>query len=379
MIKTKFQEIVGTKYPIIQAGMGPYSTYELCIAAAKAGALGLISTVGMVPGAVAPKEATERVFGTGAPKDVFKETIERVYESIKNTPGAKFGANIPVSHEFTEEATTFVNVVIDILNEKPEIKDNLVAIITSAGDPLPWAVDAQDKGAKQVFIPIKEKLPDITWAHVCPSVRGAKRAEKAGVDMIVASGREGGAHCAWRDASSIVLLPETVKSVSVPVVGAGGFSDGASLAAALALGAVGVQMGTRFIATKESDFEEKWKETIVDKVETETVVARGIFGPMRFLRNDMSLKIVEETITNASDLYRGVPCQSTPGIFELEMEGFENLMGPNLSEDALVLGGVVTGRIHSIPTVKELIEDIMSEAEKIISDLPKIVNNHNKN
>ncbi|MBN1803230.1 MAG: nitronate monooxygenase [Candidatus Lokiarchaeota archaeon] len=376
MIKTKFQEILGTRYPIIQAGMGPYSTNKLCIAASKAGALGLISTVGMVPGVVAPKEATELVFGSGSPKDVFKDTIERVYEAIKDTPDAKFGANIPVSNEFTKEAKIFIDVIIEIFEEKPEIKKNFVAIFTSAGDPLPWAVNAQLLGAKQVMTPIKEKLPDIIWVHVCPSVRGAKRAEKAGVDMIVASGREGGAHCAWRDASSIVLLPETVKSVKVPVIGAGGYSDGSSLAAALALGAVGIQMGTRFIATRESDFEQKWKEAIVDRDETETVVARGIFGPMRFLRNEMSLKLVGETIQNAPDLFRGVPCKSTPGIFELEMEGFENLMKDKPSNEALVLGGVVTGRIHAIPTVKELIEEIMTEAQTILTELPKMVQNH---
>ncbi len=376
MIKTQFQELLGTKYPIIQAGMGPYSTNNLCIAAAKAGVLGLISTVGMVPGVVAPKEATELVFGTGTPRDVFKETIERVYKAVKDTPNAKFGANIPVSAEFIKEAKVFIDVIIEIFEEKPDIKKNFAAIITSAGDPLPWAINAQSLGAKQILTPIKEKLPDIIWAHVCPSVRGAKRAEKAGVDMIVASGREGGAHCAWRDASSMVLLPETVKAVKVPVVGAGGYSDGASLAAALALGAVGIQMGTRFIATKESDFELKWKEAIVERAETETVVARGIFGPMRFLRNDMSLKLVGETIQNAPDLYRGVPCSSTPGIFELEMEGFENLMKDKPSNEALVLGGVVTGRIHSIPTVKELVDGIMTEAQAILTNLSKLLSNH---
>ncbi len=112
---------------------------------------------------------------------------------------------------------------------------------------------AKSLGAKKPRIAIKEELPNINWCHVCPNVRGSKRAEKAGVDIIIASGREGGAHCAWRDVSSMVLLPEVVKNVNIPVVGAGGFSDGASLAAALALGAIGVQMGTRFIATKEAD------------------------------------------------------------------------------------------------------------------------------
>lgn len=287
-------------------------------------------------------------------------------------PDAKFGANIPVSGPFMEEARSFIEAIIEILDEKPEIRKHLVAIVTSAGDPLPWAVDAEARGAKNTIIPIKEKLPTITWAHVCPSVRGAMRAEKAGVDMVIASGREGGAHCAWRDASSMVLLPETVKSVNVPVVGAGGYSDGASLAAALALGAIGVQMGTRFIATEEADFALKWKQAIVNRTETETIVARGVLGPMRFLRNPMSLKVVDETISEASDLYRGIPCPSTSNLMELEMEGFRNLIdGQKLCDEALVLGGVVTGRVHSIPKVKDLVEDIMLEAELIISELAK--------
>jgi len=370
LIHTKFQEIIGTKYPIIQAGMGPYSTNNLCIAAAKAGALGNISTVGMAAGLATPKEA-ENVFGQGKPKDILKKVIEYVYNHLKDSPDAKFGVNIPVSSDFIFAAKRFVQGVIEILNEKPEIRKNLAVVITSAGDPLPWAIDAKTKGAKKGRIPIKKRLPEITWCHVCPNVRGAKRAEKAGVDIVIASGREGGAHCAWRDVSSMVLLPETVKSVNKPVVGAGGFADGASLAAALALGAVGIQMGTRFIATQEADFEQKWKNAIIERAEPDTLIARGLFGPMRFLRNPMSLGVLDETIKDASDLFRGIPCDSNQIIMDLEFEGLRNLMDNSKSADeSIVLGGVVSGRIHTIPTVKELIEGIMRDAEKIITELP---------
>lgn len=373
MIYTKFQEIVGTKFPIIQAGMGPYSTNNLCIAAAKSGALGLVSTVGMAAGLAVPAEA-ENVFGQGKPKDILKRVIEHVYENIKEDPNARFGVNIPVSTDFLFASKRFAQGVVEILEERPEIGKNLKVVVTSAGDPLPWAIDAKAKGAKKPLVTIKEKLPNITWCHVCPSVRGAVRAEKAGVDMVIASGREGGAHCAWRDVSSMVLLPEVVKTVKVPVVGAGGFADGASLAAALALGAVGIQMGTRFIATQEADFEQKWKDAIVERAETETIVARGLFGPMRFLRNPMSLDVLNETIKDASDLFRGNPCPSNDRIMDLEFEGLRNLMNSQKGADeSIVLGGVVTGRIHSIPTVKELIDGIMKEAEEIINNLPKKV------
>jgi len=371
MIFTKFQEMIGTKYPIIQAGMGPYSTTELCIAAAKEGALGLISTIGMAAGgaSTAAPEVAQEVFGKGTPTVIVKRVIQYVYDNLEGYPDAKFGVNVPVATDFTYAARRLIKGIIEIIEEQPDIQKKLAVIVTSAGDPVPWGIDAISKGAKKARIPIKEKLPHITWCHVCPNVRGAKRSEKAGVDIVIASGREGGAHCAWRDVSSMVLLPEVVKNVNTPVVGAGGFADGASLAAALALGAVGVQMGTRFIATQEADFQQMWKEAIVKRAETDTLVARGLFGPMRFLRNPMSLRVVDETISGASDLFRGIPCPSNENILKMEMEGLEKLIEEN-EDDSIILGGVVAGRVHSIPTVKELLESIILEAEQIISKLP---------
>ena len=349
--------------------MGPYSTNNLCIAAAKAGVLGIVSTVGMAYGIATPKEA-ETVFGRGTPKEILKRVLTNVYNNIKDTPDAKIGVNIPVSAEFVRPAKRFVQGVIEILEEIPEMKKHLAVIITSAGDPLPWAIDAKSMGVRKPIIAIKEMLPDIIWCHVCPSVRGAVRAEKAGVDIVIASGREGGAHCAWRDVSSMVLLPETIKAVNKPVVGAGGYADGSSLAAALALGGIGIQMGTRFIATQESDFDQKWKDALVERAETETIVARGIFGPMRFLRTSLSMKVVDATIEGASNLYRGIPCDSNDKIMELEMDGLKNLLDKNKgADDSIVLGGSVTGRIHTIPTVKELVDGIITDAEDIIKNL----------
>ncbi|MFX0187350.1 MAG: NAD(P)H-dependent flavin oxidoreductase [Candidatus Hodarchaeota archaeon] len=373
MIYTKFQKLIGTKYPIIQAGMGPYSTTDLCIAVAKVGGLGLISTIGMGTGlSLATPEAAEKIFGKGRPKEIVKKVIQYVYDKLEDYPDAKFGVNVPVAADFDYVAKRLVQGIIEILNNKPEIKKKLVVLVTSAGDPLPWAVNAKNKGAKKERIPVKEEIQHIIWCHVCPSVRTAKRAEKADVDIVIASGREGGAHCAWRDVSSMVLLPEVVKNVNKPVVGAGGFSDGASLAAALALGAIGVQMGTRFIATKEADFQQMWKEAIVKRAETDTLIARGFFGPMRFLRNQMSLKVVDETISGASDLFRGIPCPSNDSIMNIELEGLKKLYD-EIEEESIILGGSVTGRIHSIPTVKELLESIITEAEKIISELPSYI------
>lgn len=370
MIKTKFQEIIGTSKPIIQAGMGPYATTNLCIAVAKEGGLGLISTIGMAGGDVNFIPAEKRGINMeGTPRNILKQVIFFVYEKLADYPNAKFGVNIPVSTQWATMSEEFLKAVIEVFNEKPEIKEKLKVVVTSAGDPLPWAVDAEAKGAKKGILPIKKELPSVIWCQVAPNVRGSKRAEKAGVDIVIASGREGGAHCAWRDTSSMVLLPEVVRSVKVPVIGAGGFADGATLVAALALGAIGVQMGTRFIATKEGDFQQFWKEELVKASETSTIVGRGIFGPMRFLINKASLEVVDATIEGASDLYRGKPCPSTEKIQKLEGRGFLKLIDED-KDESLMNAGVVTGRIHSIPTVHDLIESIMKEAEEIIKGMP---------
>ncbi len=354
--------------------MGPYSTTELSITVAKEGALGLISTIGMTGGSAnsATPERSQEVFGKGRPKDIVKRVIQYVYDNLKDYPDAKFGMNTPVAGDFDFAARRLIGGCVELMKENPEMQEKFKVIVTSAGDPLPWAIDAKARGARKPRIPIQEELPGITWAHVCPSLRTAKRCEKADVDIIIASGREGGAHCSWRDVSSMVLLPEVVQNVSKPVVGAGGFSDGASLAAALALGAIGIQMGTRFIATKESDFQQMWKDALVKRTEEDTLVGRGVFGPMRFLRNPKSLQIIDETIKGASDLYRGIPCKTTSPILALEMEGFSNLMD-EVEDEAAFMGGSVTGRIHDIPTVKELLERVMTQAEKVIANLPRNV------
>ncbi|MHA1793735.1 MAG: NAD(P)H-dependent flavin oxidoreductase [Promethearchaeota archaeon] len=370
-MKTKFQEIFKTKYPIIQAGMGPYDTTRLAAAVAKAGGLGIISTVGMgkfqMPGIGEFKYTA--IFDDLPPEKLLIRSINDVLREIEADPDARFGINIPVSEEFIPTAGRLIKTIVDVMHHDPELKKKCVAIITSAGDPLPWAINTRGKEKKE-SIPIKKELPEIRWCHVVPSIRAAKRCEKAGVDVIIASGREGGAHCSWRDTSSMVLIPEVVKSVQKPVIAAGGFADGRSLVAALALGAIGIQMGTRFIATEESDFKQEWKELLVNASEEDTLVARGFFGPMRFIRNQRGMDLVDATIRGAPELYKGLPSASSQEILDLEVNGLENLFRGQI-KDAPILGGVVAGRIHDIPKVSSLITRIINEAENILDDLKK--------
>jgi enoyl-[acyl-carrier protein] reductase II len=294
-------------------------------------------------------------------------------EELKDDPNAVFGVNCPVSNEFVTVAVRLIKGTIKAWKESEEVRKKLKLIITSAGDPLPWAVAAKEKGARRARIAIQEEMPGVKWAHVVPAVQHAKRVERADADFIIATGREGGAHCAWRDISTIVLIPEIVKQVKKPVVAGGGMSDGVSLAAALAMGAIGIQMGTRMIATEESDFEPMWKKAIVKRSEQDTLVGRGLFGPMRFLRNDQSLKIIDETIKlEGGNLFKGIPTGSNQAIMRLEMDGLANLFDGD-EDNSIILGGSVSGRIHSIPKVKDLFESIMSEAEEVIRTLPQKV------
>jgi NAD(P)H-dependent flavin oxidoreductase YrpB (nitropropane dioxygenase family) len=170
----------------------------------------------------------------------------------------------------------------------------------------------------------------------------------------------------------MVLIPEVTAVVKKPVVAAGGFADGRTLAAALALGAIGVQMGTRFIATKESDFDQEWKEILVKATEEDTLVARGFFGPMRFIRNTRAIELVDAAVRGCPDLYKGIPCGSTAEILDLEVAGLKNLYAGNIDATP-VLAGQATGRIHDIPSVKELIDSIMSEAESTLRKITEFI------
>ncbi|MHA1484787.1 MAG: NAD(P)H-dependent flavin oxidoreductase, partial [Candidatus Thorarchaeota archaeon] len=168
---------------------------------------------------------------------------------------------------------------------------------------------------------------------------------------------------------SMVLVPAVAKAVKTPVIGAGGFCDGRSLAAALMMGAAGIQMGTRFIATQESDFEPMWKQAVVNREERQTLAGRGLFGPMRFIRNKRAEEIVERTLEDAPRFYLGEPVESTEAILDLERSGFTDLMDGK-EDTALLFGGEVVGRISDLPTTADLINGIVTEAKTVLETVP---------
>jgi len=233
---------------------------------------------------------------------------------------------------------------------------------TSAGDPLGW--EDKIKGA------------GFTWIHIVPSVRAALRCKKAGVDVIVASGHEGGFHTSWEPVHSMILLPAVVEAVSdndTLVVGAGGFCDGKTLAAALVMGADGALMGTRFLATQESDFHQIWKEAVVEAGDRATLVARGFVGPARWLKTPRSVEHARNTLQKSPGVFLGTPDDYSTidmSLIEYEKESIKATFEGN-KEKAMMAAGEAAQRVKDMPRVNDLVQEIVRDAETILRDIPK--------
>ena len=366
MIKSRLCDLVGIKYPIIQAGMGPFSNNNLCVAAANAGVLGLLSTSG-----VWSKETQPWVYkdfvrtGEADLEDdmatVLEKVLKRTYRLVKDKGGV-FGINVMVSAEVLPNSQVMVDTAIRVCEENPDMKKHFKVIFTSAGDPLGWKDKIKGAG--------------FTWMHVVPSVKGALRCKKAGVDVIVASGHEGGFHTSWEPVHSMILLPAVVETVSdndTLVAGAGGFCDGRTLAAALVMGADGVQMGTRFLATQESDFHQIWKQGVVDAGDRATLVARGFVGPARWLKTPRSQEHAKNTLQKSPGVFLGTPDDYATidmSLIQYEIESIKAAFEGN-KEKALLAAGEAAQRIKDMPKVNDMVQEIVRETEAILRDIPK--------
>jgi len=365
MIKTELCDMLEIKYPIIQAGMGPLSTNEICIAAANTGILGLISSSGLFSSMYGPQMYEVLTKSVGADPDIdqtdlLREIYYKVQRETKESGGI-FGTNVMVSAELRGGAEEYIKTMLEVREADSDMEKRLKVIVTSAGDPLPWSETIKPTG--------------LTWFHVVPSVRAARRCEKAGCDGIIASGHEAGFHTAWDPVHTMTLLPAVAESVKTPVIGAGGFCDGKTFVAALALGAVGVQMGTRFLATKESSpgFPDLWRDTVIKTGDMGTIVARGMVGPARYMKTRASLILAELTAERTPGLYIGKAddiFSTDPEIMDAELEGFPATYAGD-EEKGLAAAGECAQRVNDVPTVKELVERIMKEAEDTIRDFPK--------
>jgi len=315
VFETRITKLLGIKYPIIQGGMIWLSRAELAAAVSNAGGLGIITSANLAT----------------------KEELRNEIRKTRSMTDKPFGVNInlaPTVHPVNTEE--YIEVVIE---------EGIDIVETSGHSPEPYM-----KQLKEGKVKVLHKVPG--------AVRYAEWAEKVGCDAISIIGYECGGHPGPDDTGSIVLIRATVETVKIPVVAGGGIADAQGLVAALALGADGILMGTRFMATKECPAHPKYKEWLINARETDTLITqRSIRAPSRNLRNKPALKVLEMEGKGATleELLTVTAGENARRVY------FEGELDAGLAEC-----GQVVGIIHDCPTVKELIDGIIQGAEEII-------------
>jgi enoyl-[acyl-carrier protein] reductase II len=273
------------------------------------------------------------ILGAGAMgADELKEEIRQV-RSLTDRP---FGLNIPVR---SPRAEALVQVVFE---------EAVKIVSTSAGDPFQFTEPLKQKG--------------VIVIHVVPTVAHARRAQDAGVDVIVAEGSESGGYINLEEVTTMALVPQVVDAVKLPVVAAGGIADARGLVAALALGAVGVQMGTRFLATRECEIPDDYKKALLLARDTDTVVVRGKITAHRDLKKELIAKAQESEGEPLVSVEEMVTQFERGGIREFPKDGIR-WAGRSAGQSA--------GLIHEILPVEKLIGRMMAEVSALMASLPQ--------
>jgi enoyl-[acyl-carrier protein] reductase II len=318
MKKTRLCKLLGIDYPIIQGGMVWIANAELAAAVSNAGGLGLISpTAGMS--------------SNGDQVENLKTQIE-IARGLTSKP---FGVNLPILNNPQIEA--LVDMVI-----KVEVK----VAVTAAGNPALYTSRFKEAGIKVL--------------HLIAAVRHAQSAEKRGVDAVIAEGYEAGGHNGLDELTTLTLVPQVADAVSIPVVAAGGIADARGVVAALALGADGVQMGTRFVATRECAAHQNFKDAVVKASDTDTAITGRKLGPTRILKNELATKLLEMEAAGASaeELLAFIGSgRSRTGQFEGDLAKGEAYCGS------------IAGMIKEIKSVAEVIQDIVDNYDKVLARL----------
>jgi enoyl-[acyl-carrier protein] reductase II len=309
-MKNRVTEILGSQYPLIQGAMRRISLGELAAAVSRAGGFGIIGASGMEGNAL--------------------RTEVRKARSLTDRP---FGLNIPIYRPNAFEALEIA------------VEEGVRTITTSAGDP------------GKVIGRVKEA--GLRILHVVATVDMARKAEAAGVDGVIAVGAEGGGHVGRDEISTLVLIPQVVDAVRIPVVAAGGIGDGRGLVAALALGAEGVQMGTRFLATQQSPVPPAYKQAILSARDDGTMIAARKGYPIRVLKNRAALAVRE---------------MDEKGATQAEINAFVDSLadkGKGGEAEGLMSAGQVAGLIKNLQTVEEVIRSMVAEAKSVVQKLQK--------
>jgi len=335
MIETDITQMFGIKYPIFSAPMGPFFTRDLALAVCEAGGLGVLSNVNIV--------------GT----DPVKEHVASIEYMIEHTD-KPFGLNILTSRN-NPGVREMARKLPQIVMENPKMRDQCKYWLTSAGSSkfLPGSKYFQEL----------RKNSEVKHFHVAPAVWLAQKCVDAGVDGIVVTGTEGGGHQSYERVSTLVLLQQINKAFpNLPKIACGGFATGKALAAALSLGAGAIAMGSRFIASKQSEFHEKYKRLIPPGKPQDTGLFTGSFGPIRLYKNEFALthpapSSKEEMIAYEQSI--------TPEQRVHDLGAYDRIYDGDIETGAVLLGQSI-GIIDSIDDVTDIIETIMKEAENTI-------------
>ncbi len=296
-IQNRLTDLLGVEYPIIQAPMGWIARSQLASAVSKAGGMGIIET-------------------SSGELDQIKIEIKKMRQ-LTDQP---FGVNIALAFVKDPDIVQFV------------IDQGVQFVSTSAGNPAPVVGPLKDAG--------------LTVFHVVPSFKAAMKAIEAGVDGLIVEGIEGGGFKNPRGVASMVLIPMIANKVQVPIVAAGGITDGCSMAAAFALGAEGVQMGTRMVSSAESPVHQNWKDAITNASDQDTMIINQFSSP--------ALRVLRTALTNSLERQDSIDYRS---IFSKVQELY---FGGDM-ESSAALTGQVAGRIETVKPVAQIIEETMTE------------------
>lgn len=305
-MKTEITELLGIEYPIIQGGMAWVGTNELAAAVSEAGGLGIIGS-------------------GGAPASWVKEQIQQV----KNKTDKPFGVNVMLMNP---EADAIAQVIVD---------EKVPVVTTGAGNPEKYMEMWKDAGVKVI--------------PVVASVALAKRMERTGADAVIAEGTESGGHIG--ETTTMALVPQVVDAVSIPVIAAGGIADGRGIAAAFMLGAKAVQMGTIFVASKESIVSDAYKNKVVKAKDIDTkVTGRSTGHPVRCIRN----KQTQEYLRLESE---GATLEE---LEHLTLGGLRKAVVDGDVVNGSVMAGQIAGLVKEIRSCKDIVEGLNAQAEELL-------------
>jgi len=323
VLETNITRMLGIKYPILSAPMGPFYTTELTVAVSEAGGLGVLSHI--------------TLHGTYSLNEM-KKSMEYVVEHTDKP----FGFNIRTAR-LQPDAIKLCRQLPRFIMENPKIKDQCVYVLTSAGSPRLMY--------NKHFEKLKESGSQIKHFHVAPSIYLAKKLLDSGVDGIVATGIEGGGHQSYEKISTLVLLQEIRKRLpDIPVIACGGYATGNGLASALSMGAGAIAMGSRFIASKECEFHDNYKQLVVNASTTDTELKTGVFGPARVWKN--KLAETHGLIESKEEKQAG---ETSTTKVERELAELEMTYKGNVQEGIVYVGQSI-GLIDRVETVKEIID-----------------------